>query len=156
MYRRSEQWNYLLAAALWGVCFYAALSIASARTAWSGALCGPWGCTAPLEAIAAIHFAWVVALTPLLGLSARFLSPRRFILVSLLVTAVGAGGIAVLALREVHQAGWDFAAPYLWHRVGLRIVGATDVPLLPALLLGTTALVLGFWRRIGTRLLQTV
>ncbi|MEX0820435.1 MAG: hypothetical protein WD070_12615 [Pirellulaceae bacterium] len=41
-HRRSRRWDYLLAAAAWGVCLYAALSLASARTAWSGALCGDW------------------------------------------------------------------------------------------------------------------
>jgi hypothetical protein len=110
-------------------------------------LCGPWGCTAPLEAIAACHLAWLVVLMPLLGWSAKIVSPSRFTQTALLLTAAGAGGIAVLVFREVHQAGWNFAAPYLWHRVGLSVVGATDVPILAVLVLGTLALGFRLWQR---------
>jgi len=134
---------------LWGGSLIGALSFASWEGDLGHAICGPWGCGPPLQALIACHLAWGVALTPVVGLlvGSSAASPRL-----LKTSGLLAVGMAVAALLTVlaHQyfVWWpqvsEFQRPYFWQRYGFVLVTTVDVPIVQVLLLGGVLWVTGF------------
>ena len=77
-------WSRVIATVAWGAGIYGVLLLADTETPFSCAMCGPWGCFPPLEALVAWHTGWLMVLTPALFWA------RRNLLRSTTWTAVGA------------------------------------------------------------------
>jgi hypothetical protein len=82
----------------WCGVLYATLSLSKLRSPWSGALCGPWGCTAPLEAIVACHLAWLLVLVPGVAAVRRFGTLRYVTMTGWGLLLAGTVGVLVLCL----------------------------------------------------------
>ena len=133
---------YLLPA--WGIALFAALSLADVRSSWSDLLCGPWGCSAPLEAIVSCHLAWLIVLGPPFAWLQRTLSRRsRFVMASAVSLSAMVGAI-VIATRPHSEsvASSTRALPVSWQirQSAIDVIGFVDAPVIPLLLLGLGSL----------------
>lgn len=149
---RPEAWKIWLALCLWGVALYGTLLLGRLRTNWSDAFCGPWGCSAPLEAVLACHLGWLVLLTPGIVWAVRSLGPRPLAYVGAGLVAFGGVGLfAVLAssmARVLDAPRWE-----AWHvapSMLQAVWGCVDLPLTEAMALGTLCLTTA-WQRRRTR-----
>lgn len=126
---RCVRWS--LGAGIWGAALAAVMSFSNADTGHGEMFCGPWGCTAPLEAVLACHAGWLLLLGPLDWFLVRtrgWLSWRAVAALSFLGSVVGAGWIAAIQLAAVD---WNLSAMYLWHRIGLDLLQSVDFPIVP-------------------------
>lgn len=140
--------GFVAGAVMWAVVLQGSLSLADVRSSWSGALCGPWGCTAPLEAVVSCHLSWLVVMAAALWFANRFhlITSHRWKWIIRALVICGISGVTALALREVSASDWQLNEPHLWHRIGLRVVGFIDFPVLPSLAAGIVSLVYSRWR----------
>jgi len=123
----------------WGLAFWATLQISTIKLPGTHAVCGPWGCGPPSEALVACHGAWLVLLAPLAWMATRRLSMEQLWWLALGLVIFGGVGIMTVVAHErltwfADASEWHRA--YFWQRCGFRVVTMTDVPLLQALLLG--------------------
>ncbi len=146
----NRTWFLTACLVVWGMGIYATLSLAHAQTQWSGALCGPWGCTAPLEALLACHAAWLITLTPLV-LAAASHGQQTLQRIVWLLAAIGFGGVAVLSLQELESVNWQLHEPYLWKKIGLSLLETIDFPILPSIVMTTFLLLMLVLRKVCLR-----
>ena len=147
--RRPGSGMYALFLVAWMSALYASLSLANVRSSWSGILCGPWGCTAPLEAVISCHMSWLVALGPLIWWKNGMTSSRRWLVTAWLLLTLGLISVVAIALTVIADHHWQFTSGYLWHQIGLGIVGFIDFPALPCLVLGVGSLLIA--KRLRSR-----
>jgi len=131
---------------LWCLTLWGTLSLSGVRSRWSGLLCGPWGCTAPLEAVVACHLSWLVMFAPVVVLVDRVAQPRRMNQLGTCLLLLGLVGAMVLAVQETLR-GLPDKAPYVWQRIALEVFGAIDYPVVPCLIGGVTGLALSRRRK---------
>ncbi|MBR9800628.1 hypothetical protein GYB59_02530 [bacterium] len=129
--------KWILFACSWTAAVAVCLEFGKIRSEWSGVLCGPWGCSAPLEAVLSVHAIWLLTLIPLIHFTSRK-QTRIYRWWSVLLAVVGLGGTLFLAA----QLGWHWPSEslgekpnYFLQQWGLAVFGAVDVPVLPALIL---------------------
>jgi hypothetical protein len=136
----------------WGVLLYGTLSLADVRSRWSDLLCGPWGCTAPLEAVLACHGAWLLILGPaLFALCRRYRSRRSRAWMAVgLLGAAPAGIGAGIATGDISTEMPSSTTMNLLRGIALQVFGLVDVPVVPLLLLSLAAAVAAVRAR-GTR-----
>jgi len=139
---RLGRWQTAVAMPVWLSALYATLSLANVRSSWSGVLCGPWGCTAPLEAVISCHLSWMVVLWPIIWLTIRnhSVESRRWRVTGWGLLAFGIAGIASLTIQETFFSGIAFNSPYLLRRVGLKVVGFVEAPVIAAFIAGCACL----------------
>lgn len=126
-------------AALWGGATYGALSLSRVRSPWSGMLCGPWGCTAPLEAILACHLAWLLVLLPGVAAVWRLGTSAHALVAGKGLVLAGLTGMFLEWLFQV-QAHSFSSFPFMWQRTGLAIMSEVDYPVVPSLVMGIAML----------------
>ncbi len=115
----------------WSGALYGALSLAHIPGDWGHALCGPWGCAPPLQALISCHLAWLVFLLPPAMLTVSWLpKPARAWFGSVLLL-VGCGLVIGLAAKEalfwLQEADPEFSK-YLPQRVGFVFATNVDLP----------------------------
>jgi len=139
---------FALEAAVWSVILYASLSLAEVRSSWSGIICGPWGCTAPLEAVVSCHLSWLIVMASALWFANRnhLLNSQRWQWIIKTWLAFGLLGVTFLTLRELSSIDWQFDTPFLLQRIGLRIIGFIDMPVIPSLVAGISCLIHRRWQ----------
>lgn len=126
----------------WAAALALVLSIANWPGDWGHALCGPWGCGPPLQALLACHLAWLVTLAPPAVLLVR--SPRvptnirRRIGTALCL----AGAVILVGLVARERATWwptagEWQRNFFWQRCGFVLATTVDVPIVQLLLIGT-------------------
>jgi hypothetical protein len=127
---------------LWGGTFYSTLSLSHLRGSWSNAFCGPWGCSAPLEALLACHLSWIFVLGSGLWFFRRNLPINRLFWLG--VSATVSSSIGIAALMTVSAVQWydrtSGKMTYIWQHLGLELVGFVDLPLLELLTIGCVSL----------------
>jgi len=129
--------KWILAACSWTAAVAVCLEFGKIRSAWSGALCGPWGCTAPLEAVVSVHAIWLLTLFPLIYATSRG-QTRIYRWWTSLLGAVGLGGAVFLAVQLWMLSPTDPPGgkpSFFLQQWGLAVFGAVDVPIVPAILL---------------------
>ncbi|HWL07792.1 MAG TPA: hypothetical protein VNQ76_05290 [Planctomicrobium sp.] len=123
--------------AAWLGLLYGTVSLAKISSSMSGALCGPWGCTAPLEAVIACHLGWFILLAPLGIWLVRHGISRQMWIAGISLLLFSATVIAVLCGLSLSES---FTIPgatkYIPHRMVLKIIGCVDLPLFAALAWG--------------------
>lgn len=127
---------------LWGGGLYSMLSLTHLRGHWSNSFCGPWGCSAPLEALLACHLSWIFVLGSGLWFFRRNLPIARLFWLGIAATVSSILGIA--ALLSVSAMQWyertSGKMTYVWQHLGLELVGCVDLPLLELLIIGCVSL----------------
>ena len=116
----------LLNVLLWFGLLYGILSLRELPGDSSHRLCGPWGCLPPIQALAAVHGAWTLVIATAVAWFLRTRSSRTLRRTGVVLTCLGAGGLAVLAghdlstwpLRASHGAAPTSLAPALFPRHG--------------------------------------
>ena len=112
-------------------------------------LCGPWGCTAPPEALLAYHGFWLVLLIPIFGLLFSYLplSPAK-----VLARFLFWGGLSVTLIFFIWVSA-DWALNAYVHvrkhalRHGLiRVLGFVDAPMMQSAVIGLIGFVIVRWR----------
>ncbi|GIW95485.1 MAG: hypothetical protein KatS3mg110_3526 [Pirellulaceae bacterium] len=136
-----------MALLLWGAALYGALSIAKIPGDFGHALCGPWGCAPPAQALAACHLAWLIVLVPLSLLVRRCLPGNSQWLLAGALLLAGAVALSLLVYREL-TVWWQevdpYTARYLPHRLLFAVLVNVDVPIVPLLI---SALLCAVWRK---------
>ncbi len=119
-----------------------ALQFGKVRSDWSGVLCGPWGCTAPLEAVLAMHMVWFLILIPVvIGTAGRHsLRWKRWSFGLLFLSLGGAIWLAIGQSGTMTSSPPFVSSEYFWKQWGLALVGCVDVPLIPAFILAPLCL----------------
>lgn len=138
-------WRRLVIAGLgvvtWFGAVYGALSLSYVRSSWSGVLCGPWGCTAPLEAIVACHLAWLLVLLPGVAAIRQFGSSRHLKIAGRGLLGCALLGMLLLWINQFRSNSFSWF-PHMWKLTGLAIISEVDFPVVPSLLTGIVTLVL--------------
>lgn len=134
----------------WGLAAYGVLSCAFLPVDLGHGLCGPWGCAPPLQALAAMHAFWVLALLPPTVWAMCLLSSRSLRLVGVVVMGLGLAGLGIVLARELIV--WLPSVPadvqrYFPQRFLFVLATTSDVPLVQVTVAGTVCLVVGRQRR---------
>lgn len=129
---------------IWGGSMFVALSLSRVRSPWSGLLCGPWGCTAPLEAIVACHLAWLLVFLPGVAGLWRFGVRTHLLAAGGVLLLAGLSGMLLLWTDQLRTHS-SARHPDLWRSTGLAIVCEVDYPIIPLLATGLLALCLFSW-----------
>lgn len=142
----------LLGLTIWAVCLAGALSVANLPWDLGHAICGPWGCGPPVQALVACHLAWFVALVPPAVLLVRWRRPSGTMLRRVGLLLVALAGAVLMAIVIYERLVWwpeasELQQAYFWQRYGFAIATAVDVPVVQVLVVG-----LGFWLGGGIRL----
>jgi hypothetical protein len=140
----------VLAGACWGLTAFGALQVADLPGEFSHALCGPWGCLPPVQALAAMHLFWFILLVPASAWLGIRLRPDRSPLLGPLLLVTGGVGIAVFVGRDL--LAWLAAMPpdlhgYWARRALVSLALQTDLPLVQVLLAGALCWMAGRARR---------
>ncbi len=126
---------------VWAASLFAALAIRDLPGDWGHAICGPWGCGPPLQALLACHMAWLIILAPPAALLARSTQIsahglRRFgaflcVLAALFVAAaVIYQGLTWWPSESQWQRG------FFWRRCAFVLATTVDLPVAQLLLVG--------------------
>lgn len=129
--------KWILFACSWTAAVAVCLEFGKIRSEWSGVLCGPWGCSAPLEAVLSVHAIWLLTLIPLIHFTSRT-QTRIYRWWSVVLAVTGLGGAVFLAAQIGSQGttgAFQGKSSYFLQQWGLAVFGAVDVPIIPALLL---------------------
>lgn len=116
---------------LWGVAALGVLSMKDIRGSWDYAVCGVWGCTPPLAAVAACQAIWGLVLFPIAWWVNRSYSPRVQRLTALTSLGVSQGALLVIVVYEYFH--WFlFVAEenriYFGRRLALSTLTQVDFP----------------------------
>ncbi|HWL07593.1 MAG TPA: hypothetical protein VNQ76_04250 [Planctomicrobium sp.] len=123
--------------AAWLGLLYGTVSLAKISSSMSGALCGPWGCTAPLEAVIACHLSWFVLLSPAGIWLVQHGTPRQRWIVGISLLLFSLTVILILCVVSLSESfSIPGATKYIPHRMALKIIGCVDLPLFAALVWG--------------------
>lgn len=120
----------------WSGMAYGVLELRRIPGDYIHSFCGPWGCFPPLQAMAAMHGFWILAIVPPAAWAIRTRSPRVLrVLGTALIALAFIGIVGVLGWESwvwTHRfsAGW---ADYLPQRVAMAIATSADIPLLQTL-----------------------
>ncbi|MCA9239648.1 MAG: hypothetical protein KDA37_05600 [Planctomycetales bacterium] len=127
--------------ALWAGSLWASLQIARAPGDWGHALCGPWGCGPPLQALVACHLAWFVLLAPAAVLLVRsgLAKPEG-------LRWIGAAAFSLGLLMSVGMVihEWivwlpsveESMAAFFWQRCRPVIATSVDLPMVHLVVIG--------------------
>lgn len=117
-------------------------------------LCGPWGCSPPVQALAAMHALWLLLLTPPMLWIFKIWPPARVWWTGVFLTLLGFSG--VLFVVGWQALTWLQVSPDMQQYFPMRIVFMlavlTDYPIVEFALLGVVSWALGWFRlrRAGT------
>jgi hypothetical protein len=142
----------LLNVFLWCVVLYGILGLRDLPGDYSHRLCGPWGCLPPIQALAAVHGAWTLVIATAAAWFIRTRSPRTLRRLGVVLTCLGAGGLAVLAGHDLSTwplRSTDAAGAYLPQHLAYSIVMATDLPLVQTTIAGTATWYAGGKKKHG-------
>ncbi len=122
--------RWIVLAVAWIGATFGILAIERISGDFGRALCGPWGCLPPLQALVAMHGFWtMVALPPTLWLLAN-LSPLRLQLIGTGALTAGLVGLTVVVARDL--LAWSEVAAHFWRyaaaRAACTMAMTTDMP----------------------------
>jgi hypothetical protein len=127
--------RFAMGLAAWSAILVATLSIAQWPYDWGHAICGPWGCGPPMQALVSCHLSWFVVLVPaviLLQRSGQFSNQSLRRLGTTLCLASITVLISIVAFERL--TWWPMIGEshraYFWHRCGFEIATMVDVPTL--------------------------
>jgi len=118
---------------------FASLQLLHVPGDFSHAVCGPWGCGPPLQALVACHSFWGVALLLPAGVFHANASADRMRWVGRMLTLVSLAGLVGVAAWQVIDwwpAVSDWQRSYLPQRILFVLATTVEVPLLQGLLFG--------------------
>lgn len=132
----------------WSALAYGALALRLVPGDYSHALCGPWGCLPPLQALAAMHAFWLVALAPPVLWAGRAWTPRRRRAAGRAAVALALLGLVAVVVHDAWARGGSVGSHGmvvpLW-RAAFALATQVDIPLAPLLAAGI------YWWARGTR-----
>lgn len=125
----------------WSAALAATLSIAQSHGDWGHAICGPWGCGPPLQALVSCHLSWLIVLAPpaiLLHRSGRVSSgtTQRFGVLLSVASIIGLMLIVVFERLTWWPMVGEWQRGYFWHRCAFEVVTMVDLPTLQLFALG--------------------
>jgi hypothetical protein len=131
--------RHLLWLAGWALAAHGVLALGILPVDLGHALCGPWGCAPPLQALAAMHAFWALALLPPTACALSLLSARSLRLVGSIVMGLGLAGLGFVFARELLV--WLPSVPpevqrYFPQRLLFVLATLSDVPLVQVTLAG--------------------
>lgn len=142
---RPAGWWVLAGVGAWLAAAGGVIRLADIPGEYGDSLCGVWGCYPPLQALAAMHLLWVLALVPVVWVLALW-QPRW-------LRSSGWGTIALAVVAATAVAGWDLsgwlaaASPEYrgdWpKRAAYTLATLSDVPFAQMFLAGLACVVLG-------------
>ena len=149
---RRQKWR-LLALPAWALLLVAVLQIHKSEGLWGHAICGPWGCGPPVEALVSYHAFWGVLIVPIALVLGWQLPPKAAR--SLAWGLVVAGGLAMLGMLVWSSINWLITAredlqQYVVQRSFFVLATTVDVPAAQILIAGLCCLTSSRWgaRRI--------
>ncbi len=131
--------RFVLLATAWTCAVLLVLSIRNMTGEWDHAVCGVWGCSPPLAAVASCQGVWALVLLPILLWSDRTLSRRvvRITANTLLVVSL-TGLFAIVVYEYFHW--FRFVKPefqkHFGHRLMLSTFTQVDFPVVILFLSG--------------------
>lgn len=139
--------------AMWGGCLAGALAIANLPWDLGHAICGPWGCGPPMQALVACHLAWFVVLVPPAVLLVRWSKASNTMRRRVGLLLVALAGAVLLAMMVYERLTWwprasEWQRAHFWQRCGFVIATTVDVPVIQVLLIGVGLFLAGVvrWR----------
>lgn len=141
----SKTARFVLIGVSWSGVAYGALSLRLIPGDYSHPFCGPWGCLPPIQALAAVHAFWIVAIGPPTHWSSRVMGPRANRLVGQLISALAIIGLVITICGGSSSRPTNPGTHGVLARFGVSMVAVAtqvDVPLIPLLMAGAV-----LWRR---------
>jgi hypothetical protein len=124
---------------LWCVLICGILSLRNLPGDYSHRLCGPWGCLPPIQALAAVHGAWVLVIATGVAWLLRTRSPRTLRRTGVALTCLGAAGLVAFTAHDLSTCPHtisDGAVAYAPQRLACSIAMAIDLPLVQTTIAG--------------------
>jgi hypothetical protein len=124
---------------LWCGTLYCVLSTSQLRASWEHAMCGPWGCGPPTQAVAAMHAFWFVLILPVAVVLYCRLTPPALRRIGVALT--GAGVVTLIAIMGWQAHAWwsptdDWLRPHFVERALFSVATLVDVPVVQTMLAG--------------------
>jgi len=143
-------WKYGLGLAVWGVAVLGTLQIHRIPGYWGHAICGPWGCGPPAQALVAYHGFWLMLFVPPAIAFQGQLSIERLRKVGIALTVLGL--VAFVGIVCWEAVDWLLHASmhrkrYVVQRCLFVVVNLVDLPTLQLILTGMTCVVIARVRR---------
>ncbi|MGE3239498.1 MAG: hypothetical protein AB7G28_01270 [Pirellulales bacterium] len=125
----------------WSATLTTTLSIANLSGNWGHAICGPWGCGPPLQALISCHLSWFVVLVPAVVLFQKsgWLSGHSLRRIG---TTLCVASVAMLVAIIVYErlTWWPLVGEsqrdFFWNRCGFVVATTVDVPTLQLFAIG--------------------
>ncbi|MDR3632640.1 MAG: hypothetical protein P4L84_02320 [Isosphaeraceae bacterium] len=135
----------------WCGLLYGILSLRALPGNDSHRLCGPWGCVAPIQAVAAVHGAWTFVMVTGLAWLFRARSPRALRDTGIVLACLGAVGFTVLVGYKLSR--WPIRASdgmgfHVNRRLPFAIAMLADLPLVQITIAGTATWYVGVKRSL--------
>lgn len=133
----------------WFAGAYGVLMLHSLPGEYAHAVCGPWGCYPPLQALAAMHGFWLL-LVPPVGWLISCWPAHRLRFVGGMLIAIGVVSLAGVIVHE--YLTWYRQTPesfrgYFPQRILYRITTLSDFPILQIILAGVVCTGAARWIR---------
>lgn len=133
------RWRIVAGLVVWGALLYGALLLREVPGNTEGLLCGPWGCTTSLQALASLHAFWLVLLGPPVFWWGRGRSARQLKRLGMWLVVAGlAGGTAVGAWYAITWLpdATPWLRKYFVQKCLLELARLGEVPIVPVTVLG--------------------
>ena len=143
LFSKTSVWLYVVCLTTWGAALLGVLHLHRVSADWGHGFCGPWGCTAPTQALASYHGFWFILLVPpalVFGKWGPIQQVRRWGVVALLAGLIGLLGLLGYQLLVWYPNASQYARPYLLQRLLFSVADLVDVPLVPLTIAGATCL----------------
>lgn len=133
--------------AAWGAASLGVLRLADIEAdLGEEALCGPWGCLPPLQALLAIHGFWFMAISPFAVQAIRAGAPSQLATSGRLLIGGALAGLALAAAAIAWRDHDHFrgeAPHHLLPHVGIEIITMVDLPFFQVLAAGLALRIAG-------------
>ena len=135
--------------ALWALAMYGTLQFHRLEGLLGHAICGPWGCGPPLEALVGYHAFWFLLIVPPALLASSLVPSEQAIRIGSLLAIAGLGALLLVVVEDaVRYLRTARGLEYLFQRILFRLITFVDFPLAPIGLAGLAMRRLGM-RRFG-------
>ncbi|MEX2139447.1 MAG: hypothetical protein WD894_09310 [Pirellulales bacterium] len=133
------QLKLLAGLALWGSALYGALNLSQLHASWEHAMCGPWGCGPPTQAVVAMHTFWFVLILPVAGVLSCRLSPPVLRRLGMMLTGFSVCVLVGILSWQAYawwSPGSNGLRPHFIERVLFSVATLIDVPVVQTLFAG--------------------
>lgn len=137
--RKFSVLRFAIYAGIWFCAVIMVLSFREIQGEWDHAVCGVWGCSPPLAAVAACQGVWGLILFPISHWVSHRYSERVTRITALTVLGIAIIAFVIIVVYEIFH-WYLFVAPanrkYFGHRIALATLTQVDFPVVMLLLLG--------------------